>query len=122
MPKTLSNELARCGRLPLEQSVQLGLSLSNALAELHRRGLVHRDVKPSNIIFVKGHAKLADIGLVAQTGEKGRLGTEGYIPPEGPGEPQADLYSLGMVLYEATTGTDRLDYPALPADFETMSE
>jgi TolB-like protein/Flp pilus assembly protein TadD len=122
VPKTLSNELARCGRLPIEQSVQLGLSLSQALEELHRRGLVHRDVKPSNIIFVKGHAKLADIGLVAQTGEKNRLGTEGYIPPEGPGKPQADLYSLGMVLYEASTGTDRLDYPDLPADFDSMAK
>jgi TolB-like protein len=122
VPKTLGNELARCGRLSVEQSVRLGLSLSDALAELHRHGLVHRDVKPSNIIFVKGRAKLADIGLVAQTGEKGRLGTEGYIPPEGPGKPQADLYSLGMVLYEATTGTDRLDYPELPADVDTMAE
>lgn len=121
-PKTLSNELARYGRLSVEQAAQLGLSLSQALAELHQRGLVHRDIKPSNIIFVKGHAKLADIGLVAHTGEKGRLGTEGYIPPEGPGKPQADLYGLGMVLYEATTGTDRLDYPALPVDFDTMAE
>src|SRR5436190_3922632 len=120
VPKTLSNELVRCGRLSIEQSVQLGLSLSQALAALHQRGLVHRDVKPSNIIFVKGRAKLADIGLVAQTGEETRLGTEGYMPPEGPGKPQADLYSLGMVLYEATTGADRLDYPALPADFDTM--
>jgi eukaryotic-like serine/threonine-protein kinase len=102
VPKTLSNELTRCGRLSMEQAVQLGLSLSQALEELPRRGLVHRDVKPSNIIFVKGHAKLADIGLVAQTGEKKRLGTEGYIPPEGSGKPQADLYSLGMVLYEAS--------------------
>src|SRR6266542_404442 len=122
VPKTLSNELASCGRLSVEQAAQLGLSLSQALAELHQRGLVHRDVKPSNIIFVKGHAKLADIGLVARTGEKTRLGTEGYIPPEGPGKPQADLYSLGMVLYEATTGTDRLDYPALPPDFDTMAQ
>src|SRR5438477_2126566 len=121
-PKTLSNELARCERLSVEQAAQLGLSLGQALAELHQRGLVHRDIKPSNIIFVKGYAKLADIGLVAQVGEKARLGTEGYIPPEGPGKPQADLYSLGMVLYEATTGADRLDYPALPADFDTMSE
>jgi TolB-like protein len=121
-PKTLSNELARCGRLSVEHAAQLGLSLSQALAELHQRGLVHRDIKPSNIIFVKGHAKLADIGLVAHAGEKGRLGTEGYIPPEGPGKPQGDLYGLGMVLYEATTGTDRLDYPALPPDFDTMAE
>jgi TolB-like protein/Tfp pilus assembly protein PilF len=122
VPKTLSNELGRCGRLTVEQAAQLGLSLSQALAELHQRGLVHRDVKPSNIIFVKSHAKLADIGLVAQVGEKARLGTEGYIPPEGPGKPQADLYSLGMMLYEATTGADRLDYPALPADVDTMPE
>src|SRR6266498_2930462 len=122
VPKTLSNELARCGRLSVEQAAQLGLSLSQALAELHQRRLVHRDVKPSNIIFVKGHAKLADIGLVAQTGEKARLGTEGYIPAEGPGKPQADLYSLGMVLYEAATGGDRLGYPALPPDFDTMAE
>jgi TolB-like protein/predicted Zn-dependent protease len=121
-PKTLSNELERCGRLSVEQAAQLGLSLSQALAELHQRGLVHRDIKPSNIIFVKGHAKLADIGLVAHSGEKGHLGTEGYIPPEGPGKPQADLYGLGMVLYEATTGTDRLDYPALPVDFDTIAE
>ncbi len=122
VPKTLSNELSSRGRLSVEQAAQLGLSLSRALAELHQRGLVHRDIKPSNIIFVKGHAKLADIGLVAHAGEKTHLGTEGYIPPEGPGKPQADLYSLGMVLYEATTGTDRLDYPALPTDFDTMTE
>jgi TolB-like protein/predicted Zn-dependent protease len=120
VPKTLSNELARCGRLSVKESVQLGLSLSNALGELHQRGLVHRDVKPSNIICVKGHAKLADIGLVAETGEKKRLGTEGYIPPEGPGKPQGDIYSLGMMLYEASTGTDRLEYPELPADFDAM--
>src|SRR6266513_2008671 len=122
VPKTLSNELARRERMSVEQAAQLGLSLSQALAELHQHGLVHRDVKPSNIIFVKGRAKLADIGLVAQVGEKMRLGTEGYIPPEGSGKPQADLYSLGMVLYEAITGTDRPDYPELPADFDAMAE
>ncbi len=122
VPKTLSSELNRSGRLSVKHSAQLGLSLSEALAELHRRGLVHRDIKPSNIIFVKSRPKLADIGLVAKAGEKARLGTEGYIPPEGPGAPQADLYSLGKVLYEATTGTDRLDYPALPPDFDRMAD
>ena len=121
-PKTLGSELARSGRLSVKHSAQLGWELSEALAELHRRGLVHRDIKPSNIIFVNGHPKLADIGLVAQAGEKARLGTEGYIPPEGPGTPQADLYSLGKVLYEASTGTDRLEYPDLPPDVDTMAE
>jgi len=122
VPKTLSSELARCGRLSVEESVQLGLSLNEALIELHRRGLVHRDIKPSNIIFVKSHAKLADIGLVAHVGEKKRLGTEGYIPPEGPGTAQGDLYSLGKLLYETSTGTDRLDYPALPPNLDMMPD
>src|SRR5262245_12539736 len=121
-PKTLGSELDRSGRLSVKHSAQWGWELSEALAELHRRGLVHRDIKPLNIIFVKGRPKLADIGLVAKTGEKTRLGTEGYIPPEGPGTPQADLYSLGKVLYEASTGTDRLEYPDLPLDVDTMAE
>src|SRR5436190_17244899 len=121
-PKTLSNELARCERLSVEQAAQLGLSLGQALAELHQRGLVHRDIKPSNIIFVKGYAKLADIGLVAQLGEKARLGTEGYIPPEGPGRPQADLYSLGKVLYEISTGLSRLHYPELPTNLKDFPD
>jgi TolB-like protein/Tfp pilus assembly protein PilF len=121
-PKTLSSELARCGRLSVKDSARLGSSLSEALEQLHRHGLVHRDIKPSNIIFVKDQPKLADIGLVAKTGEKARLGTEGYIAPEGPGTPQADVYSLGKVLYEVSTGTDRLSYPDLPPDFDTMPE
>ena len=122
VPKTLSSELARCGRLSVTDSARLGSSLSEALEQLHRHGLVHRDIKPSNIIFVKDRPKLADIGLVAKTGEKARLGTEGYIAPEGPGTPQADVYSLGKVLYEVSTGTDRLNYPDLPPDFDKMPE
>ena len=58
-------------------------------------GLIHRDIKPSNIIFVNGIPKLADIGLVAEQSEaKSFVGTEGFIPPEGPGTPRADIYSL----------------------------
>ena len=121
-PKTLSREISASGKLSFHDSLQLGLTLSQALAELHKRDLVHRDIKPSNIIFVNGVAKLADIGLVADVNEaRSYVGTEGFIPPEGPGAPQADVYGLGKVLYEASTGKDRQDFPELPTlvyDFE----
>jgi eukaryotic-like serine/threonine-protein kinase len=94
--------------------IDVGLRLSEALNHLHERGLAHRDVKPSNVIFVNGRAKLADIGLVAARGQRTFVGTEGFVPPEGPGSTQADVYSLGKVLYEIATGKDRLDFPELP--------
>ena len=123
VPKTLAREISSRGRLPLKQCLQLGIGISLALAELHRRGLVHRDVKPSNIIFVGGTPKLADIGLVAGLDEaRSYVGTEGFIPPEGPGTPQADVYSLGKVLYEASTGKDRQDFPELPEEWSESQD
>jgi hypothetical protein len=84
---------------------------------LHRHRLVHRDIKPSNIIFVNGIPKLADIGLVARAeATLSMVGTEGYLPPEGPGTPQADIFSLGKVLYEMATGRDRQEFPELPTN------
>jgi len=116
-PRTLRADLKARGRLPSTECVTIGHSLASALAHLHAQGLVHRDIKPSNIIFVGGVPKLADIGLVADVSEaRSFVGTEGFIPPEGPGTPQADLYSLGKVLYEISTGRDRRDFPALPDD------
>jgi eukaryotic-like serine/threonine-protein kinase len=96
------------------ECIDVGLRLSEALENLHERGLAHRDVKPSNIIFVNGKAKLADIGLVAARGQRTFVGTEGFVPPEGPGTTQADIYGLGKVLYEIATGKDRLSFPELP--------
>src|SRR6185369_8188736 len=52
----------------------------------------------------------------------GRIGTEGFIPPEGPGGREADIFSLGKVLYEMASGRDRLDYPALPADLDQLKD
>jgi hypothetical protein len=116
-PHTLRFDLEQRGRLPIRDCVQIGLSLTTALAHLHEHGLVHRDIKPSNVIFVKGVPKLGDIGLVAESGDtRSIVGTEGYLPPEGPGTPQADIFSLGKVLYEISTGMDRRRFPELPED------
>ncbi len=114
-PLTLGVAQAVQGRLPLADCLGYFITLASALAALHRAGLIHRDIKPSNIIIVGGVAKLADIGLVADVdGTRSFVGTEGFIPPEGPGTAQADIYSLGKVLYEVATGKDRKEYPSLP--------
>jgi hypothetical protein len=112
-PRTLKSDLGRHKRLSADESIRLGVSLTEALDALHSRGLAHRDIKPSNIIFTEGVPKLADIGLVATSGQLSFVGTEGYVPPEGPGTPQADVYSLGKLLYETCTGKDRLDFPEI---------
>jgi hypothetical protein len=122
-PRTLGCELKAGGRLPPEQCLRIGLALTTALDHLHQQGLIHRDIKPSNIIYVNGQPKLADIGLVATADDTcSFVGTEGYLPPEGPGTPQADLYSLGKVLYEASTGKDRRDFPELPSQLDSLEK
>src|SRR5262249_8588189 len=63
-----------------------------------------------------------DIGLVTGADEaKSFVGTEGFIPPEGPGSTQADIFGLGRLLYEAATGKDRCDFPDLPVDLDSWS-
>jgi serine/threonine protein kinase/uncharacterized OsmC-like protein len=115
-PRTLRADHQQASGVPWETSecIEVGLRLAEALHHLHEGGLAHRDVKPSNIIFVNGKAKLADIGLVAARDQRTFVGTEGFVPPEGPGSAQADVYSLGKVLYEIATGMDRMNFPELP--------
>ena len=117
-PRTLRSQMKRLGRLPTAECLRLALDVAGGLAELHRHGLVHRDVKPGNIIYVHGRAKLADLGLVSAGGETQTfVGTEGYIPPEGPGTPVADLYALGIAMYEASTGHPPDRFPDAPAEW-----
>lgn len=121
-PRTLRADGKASVRLETGLCIDVGVRLSEALNHLHERDLAHRDVKPSNVIFVNGKAKLADIGLVATHGQRTFVGTEGFVPPEGPGSAQADVYSLGKVLYEIATGKDRLDFPELPDELPTGLE
>jgi tetratricopeptide (TPR) repeat protein len=116
-PRNLRSELHLHGRLSVAECLRIGLALTTALEHLHKHGLVHRDIKPSNIVFVNGIPKLADIGLVARAEATiSFVGTEGFLPPEGPGTRQADIFSLGKVLYEISTGHDRQQFPELPTN------
>ncbi|MFT7841598.1 protein kinase [Saccharothrix sp. BKS2] len=111
---TLRQRISR-GPLPVDRVRRLGAGLADALAHVHSRGLVHRDVKPSNILLdQEENPYLADFGLVHLTGATRltrtdqMVGTAAYLAPEqvlGQDiDPQADVYALGLVLLECLTG------------------
>lgn len=119
-PKDLAKVLARADgrRLPLEECLRISIILAEALQFLHSQSLTHGDIKPQNIIFVNGQPKLADVGLVNELPVPGQtrtgMGTPGYMPAGEPvGTPQADLYSLGMVLYVMFTGNHPESFPEI---------
>lgn len=107
-------------RLPLEEVARVGADLARVLAHVHEQGVVHRDVKPSNVLLGReGRVQLADFGISrlvdasGLTAGEATLGTASYLAPEQvQGEwvgPPADVYALGLVLLEAVTGY--VEYP-----------
>src|ERR1051325_8172027 len=115
----LREVLRRDGRLEPGRAVGLVRQVAEALDAAHAAGLVHRDVKPGNILVTAGpdgdHAYVCDFGLARHvssvsslTGERGFVGTIDYVPPEqiegGTIDGRADVYSLGCVLYECLAG------------------
>ncbi|MDN5698586.1 MAG: protein kinase, partial [Rubrobacter sp.] len=112
---TLKDFLDGVERLRHDEAASLAAAVADALGAAHRSGVIHRDIKPQNVLLTdKGEAKVADFGIaraVSPTSESRTslvLGTASYMSPEqAQGEalgPQSDLYSLGVVLYEMLTG------------------
>jgi hypothetical protein len=112
---TLAHRLEN-GPLPADEAVQLGIDLLDGLETVHRLGLAHRDVKPSNVFLLPKRALLGDFGIALAASEPSDApryaaphdGTPGYRSPEqatgGPITPGTDIYSTGVLLYEALTG------------------
>jgi serine/threonine-protein kinase len=113
--ETLKQRIQRLGRLPVAEAVAYAIEIARALGIAHQRGIVHRDVKPQNVLIdTEGSAKVTDFGIARTMEEEGLtadgrvLGTTDYVSPEqalghdvsGP----SDLYSLGIVLWEMLTG------------------
>jgi eukaryotic-like serine/threonine-protein kinase len=116
--ESLRERLQREGSLPLEEAIRIAAEVGDALDFAHAQGIVHRDIKPGNILLEDGHAVVADFGIAKAISSAGAeeisssglaMGTPGYMSPEqivasGPLDGRADLYSLGCVVYEMLAG------------------
>ncbi|NIQ57194.1 MAG: protein kinase, partial [Gammaproteobacteria bacterium] len=130
--ETLRDRLAREGQLPIDDALAIVREVADGLAWAHRAGVVHRDIKPGNILLAGGHATVADFGIARGVQQAGGerltqtgtiVGTPTYMSPEqaaGDAEVdgRSDLYSLACVLYEMLAGEPPFSGPS-PASILT---
>ena len=113
--ETLKDRIRRMGRLPIDEAIAYAIEIARALNAAHARHIVHRDVKPQNVLIdEEGSAKVTDFGIARSLDEEGLtaegrvLGTTDYVSPEQAlghdVNGQSDIYSLGVVLFEMLTG------------------
>ena len=115
-PKTLAKVIEGEKALPLKECVKLGIVLAEGLAALQRRHLLHRDIKPGNVIYIGGKPVLSDPGLLVEEAQATSLvGTPGYVPPEKFTDSASDIYSLGLTLKAASFGRRVEDLDKGPA-------
>jgi eukaryotic-like serine/threonine-protein kinase len=113
--------------LSSQELAHLGLQLGSAVRYLHRKGFLHLDLKPSNIVASDGRAKLIDLSLARPPGPApAGIGTWCYLAPEqatgGELGPAADVWGLGVVLFEAATGSPAFDDPVEHDDEPSLTD
>jgi Tol biopolymer transport system component len=129
--ETLAERLKR-GKLSIEQSVQYGSQIADALAAAHAKSIIHRDLKPGNIMVTKSGVKVLDFGLAKSpqdeslTASHAVMGTPAYMAPEQREgkecDARADIYALGLVLCEMATGNKSRMSADLPQQFGHIVE
>jgi eukaryotic-like serine/threonine-protein kinase len=119
--ETLGHMIDREAELSVPELAQLGLHLCSAIRYLHSHGILHLDLKPSNVIAECGRAKLIDLSVARPPGPAhAGIGTHYYLSPEqargGELGPAADVWGIGVVLFEAATGEPAFDDPDAPEE------
>lgn len=123
---TLQSHLEKHGRLSVDAARKLGRDLLAALGKAHRKGVIHRDVKPANVFLDEEGAVLTDFGIARRLTEEEQSdpgvwwGTAAYMAPEqfaGVANERTDIYAAGMVIYEAFTGHRWEKCPAADGDW-----
>ena len=123
--ETVGHMIDREAELSAPELAQLGLHLCSAIRYLHSHGILHLDLKPSNVIAECGRAKLIDLSVARPPGPAhAGIGTHYYLSPEqargGDLGPAADVWGIGVVLFEAATGEPAFDDPDAPDDHDDL--
>lgn len=118
-PHTLHNRIQR-NDLAEAELLELTAGVLDALVFLHEQQLVHRDIKPDNILKISGRWCLGDLGLLARNRPRHFAGTPGFYPPKKSyrADASGDLYALGKTLYCAATGMKAENYPLVPGHYD----